>query len=275
MTGVIGNIRKMRTVLDVPVSYTWVSGDDCLPMNHALGSKISLRFLGYINCVYCDRLTKKSFNQGYCYPCFQRLARCDSCMVKPEKCHYAEGTCREPEWGSTHCNIEHIVYLANTSSVKVGITGAQIPTRWIDQGASQAKPIARVGTRYQSGLLEILLGQYVSDKTAWQTMLKGSADPVDLAACQRELFDKCHDGITALETQFGLTEIQWLKASTTVEIEYPVLVWPTKVKAHNLDKTPEVEGVLLGIKGQYLILDTGVINIRKYGGYGIELTIYD
>src|SRR5210317_1481254 len=111
MTGLVGNVRKMKTALDLPVTYQWIAGDHTFSMNSALGKKISLSFLGSINCVHCNRLTKKSFNQGYCYPCFQRLAQCDSCIVKPEKCHYAEGTCREPEWGETNCNIEHIVYL--------------------------------------------------------------------------------------------------------------------------------------------------------------------
>ena len=50
---------------------------------------------------------------------------------------------------------EHIVYLSMTSGIKAGITRAsQVPTRWIDQGATQAQPVFRVNTRYQSGLME-------------------------------------------------------------------------------------------------------------------------
>lgn len=275
MTGIAGNVRKMRTQLEAPVSYHWVGGDGTLPMNDALGARVTLNFLGNINCVHCNRLTKKSFNQGYCYPCFQKLAQCDSCIVKPEKCHYEAGTCREPEWGEANCNIEHIVYLANTSSVKVGITrGTQVPTRWMDQGATQARPIARVSTRQQSGLVEVMLGEFVADKTAWQTMLKGNGDPIDLAAEQAALRQRCKTGIEALQARFGINAIQWLDDTQTIEIDYPVLTWPTKVKAHNLDKTPEIEGTLVGIKGQYLMLDTGVINIRKYGGYNIELKVH-
>lgn len=274
MTEVTGNVRKMLTTLEQPVSYHWLAGDQRVGLNDALGKTLQIRFLGNINCVHCDRVTKKSFNQGYCYPCLQRLAQCDSCIVKPEKCHFHEGTCREPDWGEANCNIDHVVYLANTSSIKVGITrGTQVPTRWMDQGATQARPIARVASRYQSGLLEILIGEFVADKTAWQTMLKGNGEPVDLAAKQAELWQRCQSGIEALQSQFGLSAIQWLDDSEDVEIDYPVLNWPAKVKAHNLDKTPDIEGTLMGIKGQYLMLDTGVINIRKYGGYNLELRI--
>ena len=276
MTTVAGSVRKMRVQLDQPVSYVWQAGSEEVSVNSWLGKRLSIEFEGLINCVHCDRVTKKSFNQGYCYPCFQRLAQCDSCIVKPEKCHFSAGTCREPEWGESHCNIDHVVYLANTSGVKVGITrGTQVPTRWIDQGATQARPIARVSTRYQSGLLEVLLAQHVADKTAWQTMLKGNGADVDLEAHQQELAKLCADGIAGLQDSHGVQAIQWLDASDTVAIDYPVLEWPVKVSSHNLDKTPRIEGTLLGIKGQYLMLDTGVINIRKYGGYNLLVKVYD
>lgn len=276
MTTVAGSVRKMRVQLGQPVSYVWQAGSEDAAVNSWLGKRLSIEFEGQINCVHCDRLTKKSFNQGYCYPCFQRLAQCDSCIVKPEKCHFSAGTCREPEWGESNCNIDHVVYLANTSGVKVGITrGTQVPTRWIDQGATQARPIARVSTRYQSGLLEVLLAQHVADKTAWQTMLKGNGADVDLEAHQQQLAELCADGIAGLQDAHGVQGIQWLEDSSTVSIDYPVLEWPVKVSSHNLDKTPRIEGTLLGIKGQYLMLDTGVINIRKYGGYSLLVKVYD
>jgi hypothetical protein len=266
----------MRVALNDPVSYTFIAGDQEVSVNAWLGRKVSIHFTGAINCVHCDRVTKKSFNQGYCYPCFQRLAQCDTCIIKPEKCHFAEGTCREPEWGESNCFVDHVVYLANTSGVKVGITrGTQVPTRWIDQGATQAKPIARVATRYQSGQLEILLAQHVADKTAWQTMLKGNGSPIDLLDRQRALAEICHEGITELQATYGMQAIQWLDDSSSVSIDYPVLEWPVKVSSHNLDKTQKIEGTLLGIKGQYLMFDTGVINIRKYGGYNLEVKVHD
>lgn len=274
MTAANGALRKMRTSLESQVQYGLVIGDTTLPLNEAIGRDVALNFTGLINCVHCNRVTKKSFNQGYCFPCFKKLAQCDSCIVSPEKCHFSEGTCREPEWGEANCNIDHFVYLANTSGLKVGITrGTQIPTRWMDQGATQALPIARVGTRQISGFVEVLIGQHVADKTAWQTMLKGNNDAMDLAARRDELFDLCREGLDALQAQFGLSALQLLTDAEPVEIDYPVETWPTKVKAHNFDKTPDVAGKLMGIKGQYLMLDTGVLNIRKFGGYNIEFKV--
>ena len=136
-----GQLHKMRSRLDNPVSYFMVLGEETFALNTLIGKKLTLEFLGQINCVHCGRNTNKSFNQGYCYPCFQKLAQCDSCVISPEKCHYDAGTCREPVWGDEFCMQDHIVYLANSSGLKVGITRAsQVPTRWIDQGAIQALP---------------------------------------------------------------------------------------------------------------------------------------
>ena len=148
---IAGAVAKMKAHLDGDLAiYSMPIGDQLVPMNALIGKMLTLDFQGQINCVHCGRLTKKSFNQGYCYPCFQRLAQCDICIVSPEKCHYAAGTCRDPEWGESHCMIDHVVYLANSSGVKVGITrGTQVPTRWIDQGAVSALPIFRVRTRLQ------------------------------------------------------------------------------------------------------------------------------
>ncbi|MEQ8514948.1 MAG: DUF2797 domain-containing protein, partial [Chromatocurvus sp.] len=139
-----GHVRKMRTILADTVQYRLPLGDSETPLNDWIGRTLRLSFLGDIHCIYCDRKTRKSFSQGYCYPCFKRLARCDSCIVKPETCHFFAGTCREPEWGEANCMIDHVVYLANTSGIKVGITrGSQVPTRWMDQGATQALPVFR------------------------------------------------------------------------------------------------------------------------------------
>ena len=269
---VSGNLRKMVTELSSDVQYHLPIGDERVHLNPLIGSQLSLAFTGVINCIECDRKSNKSFSQGYCFPCFRRLAACDSCIVSPEKCHYDAGTCREPDWAQSHCFVDHIVYLANTSGVKVGITRhSQVPTRWMDQGATQAQPIARVQHRQLSGLLETALAQHVKDKTAWQTMLKGNGEAVSLEEKRRELMSFCEDEIKALQNRFGLQALQLLEDEPTLSINYPVVEFPTKVSAHNFDKNPLVEGKLMGIKGQYLLLDTGVLNIRKFGGYHIEL----
>jgi len=268
-----GPVRKMQTALESPVQYQMVFGKHRQPLNALLGQALQLDFQGQINCIHCDRKTSKSFNQGYCYPCFKRLAQCDTCIMSPERCHYHEGTCREPEWGEANCMIDHFVYLANTSGIKVGITRhSQIPTRWMDQGATQAQPIFRVSSRFQSGLVETVFKPHIADKTNWQAMLKGAAADVDLEAERQRLLDECGPDIEQLHNDHGLQAITVLENQPEVRIDYPVLEYPAKVKSFNLDKVPTAAGTLLGIKGQYLIFDTGVINMRKFGGYHIALS---
>ena len=270
-----GNLRKLVTALpaDGIAQYELPCGDALIPLNPLLGERVRLVYDGAINCIHCGRKTKKSFNQGYCYPCFKRLAQCDSCIVKPEKCHYHAGTCREPEWGEVHCMTDHIVYLANTSGLKVGITRAtQVPTRWIDQGATEALPVFRVPTRLASGLVEVIFAGHVADKTAWQANLKGPGMEFDLAAERDRLTEICQPALRRLQDERGLDAVTALDEERATRIDYPVIEYPQKVKSMTLDKLPEVSGVLRGIKGQYLIFDTGVINMRKYGGYRLQLT---
>lgn len=272
--GIAGMVAKMATRLEGETpQYTLTLGEQSVAMNALIGHSVKLEYIQQINCTHCGRKTNKSFSQGYCYPCFQRLAQCDTCIMSPERCHYAEGTCREPEWGETHCMIDHVVYLANSSGLKVGITrGTQVPTRWIDQGAVAALPIYRVSTRLQSGLVETIYKAHVADKTSWQALLKGEPPALDLEARRDELADLCAPEIALLQQRFGVQAIQPLTAAPLQTIQYPVNEYPAKVKSFNLDKNPVAEGTLMGIKGQYLIFDTGVINIRKYGGYHLEIS---
>jgi len=167
---------------------------------------------------------------------------------------------------------DHVVYLANSSGIKVGITRhSQIPTRWLDQGAMQAMPIARVATRQLSGLLEVIFKQHVADKTNWRTLLKQDADDLDLSLKRDELFELCHEEIEELQSEYGLQAVQLVYDGFQENFKYPVTQYPTKVSSFNMDKNPLVEGKLMGIKGQYLILDTGVINLRKYTSYNVAI----
>ncbi len=270
-----GNIEKMASTLASPVQYALPVGNRELPINPHLGNKISLIHTAKINCIACNRLIKKSFNQGYCFPCSQSLARCDICIVRPERCHFDQGTCREPDWGQMHCMRPHYVYLAVSSGIKVGITReTQIPTRWIDQGATQALPIYKVQSRYQAGLLEIVLSQHISDKTNWRKMLQGNHDiqQNELREKRNELLFQCAKNIKQVSEKLGDDNVQQLVDQDIVSINYPVLEYPKKISSLNFDKTPEISGTLLGIKGQYLILDCGVLNMRKFTGYQIEVT---
>lgn len=269
-----GVLQKMRVELADMAQYYLRLNDDEVAMNPLIGQQLSLVWQGEIDCVGCGRKTKKSFNQGYCYPCFKNKAQCDMCIMKPELCHYDAGTCREPEWGEANCFQPHYVYLANSSGIKVGITRHnQIPTRWIDQGATQALPVMRVNSRLQSGLVEVAMKEFVADKTSWQKMLKGSAEVVDMKAKKAELLLLTEKKLAAIIQQFGADSINLLpNEDEAVFIKYPVKHYPDKVKSFNFDKQAEVSGVLHGIKGQYLLFDSGVINIRKFGGYRVTLT---
>ena len=273
----VGCLDKMQVspgaAADMPASYTLPIGDARVPLNEWIGRSLRLRFTGVIRCTHCQRKTKTSFNQGYCFPCFKALAQCDSCIVSPERCHFHLGTCREPQWAETHCRTEHIVYLANSSGLKVGITRAsQMPTRWLDQGAVQALPIARVADRYLSGLLEVLCKDFVADKTNWRALLRGDTALINLVASRDRLLQEANAGIAQLQSQHGMVAVQLLPDAEEQRFLYPVLRYPDKVSTFNLDKEPLVEGELLGIKGQYLLFAGGAINIRKFTAYEVELS---
>ena len=273
MSNILGTgvLRKMRTSLDDTVSYRLPMGKAEVELNAHIGSKISLEHSGKIYCLHCGRETKKSFNQGYCYPCFKTLAECDMCIMRPETCHFHLGTCRDEEWAKGHCMQHHIVYIANSSGLKVGITrGDQIPTRWMDQGATQAIAMFKVKNRLHSGLLEATIKKYVSDRTDWRKMLKGDNNLSDFETRAGEIIEQSISDLEGLKSQYE--DLDWeVPEAKVFNISYPVQQFPEKVSSLNLDKTPSIHGQLQGIKGQYLIFDTGVINIRKYAGYEVSL----
>lgn len=261
-----GNILKMKTSLEDVVQYKLPIGDDEVGMNQFIGKKIKLSFNGQINCIATGEKIKKSYNQGYSYKAFMTLARCDLCIVKPELCHYHKGTCREPKWGEENCFQPHIIYLAISSGLKVGITREkQVPTRWMDQGAVRALPILKVASRRDAGMIETAMKEQVDDKTNWRKMLQneGPDEIDDLLAIREGLFESYADMIDDYDGE-DLDE-------NIVEINYPVEVYPDKIKSLGFDKNPVIEGELQGIKGQYLIFDTGVVNMRKHQGYWLEL----
>ncbi|MCL1143383.1 DUF2797 domain-containing protein [Shewanella gaetbuli] len=271
----LGTLSKLKTSLNSQnqVEYQLPVGDQLVPLNPLIGQSFTLTHTGNIFCCSCGKKTKKSYSQGHCYLCMQKLASCDMCIMKPETCHFDQGTCREPEWAQSHCFVPHYVYLSNTSGIKVGITRHnQIPTRWIDQGATQGLPIFKVSTRKLSGLIEIELAKLVNDKTHWQAMLKGHNQDVDLIEQANMLIPQIEQKLQALADEYGDIAIERLDENIQA-ITYPIEMFPTKVKSHNFDKVAEVSGVLQGIKGQYLIFDTGVINIRKFGSYEVEVKL--
>ncbi len=241
--------------------------DQHLPLTQALGRRLTLTFSGAVSCVHCGRVSKRSFGSGYCYPCFKSLARCDLCMVSPNRCHHHLGTCREPEWGESFCMQPHIVYLANTTGLKVGITreGRQ-QGRWMDQGAVMGLPILAALTRRDAGLAEVAIAAKMSDKTAWQQLVSGDPEPVDLVESRNRL--KAEN----LELPAG---VSWLAETQPVQFHYPVMQYPTLTKQLRAAADARLTGTLLGIKGQYLLLSTGVFNVRRFTGYHVEATLSD
>lgn len=270
---ITGTLAKMRaSLLDGAVQYRLPVGEEEVELNALIGKTLTLTHTGNIFCCSCGKKTKKSYSQGHCFVCMKKLASCDMCIMKPETCHFAEGTCREPQWGEDNCFVDHYVYLSNTSSIKVGITRhTQIPTRWIDQGATQGLPIAKVKNRLISGLVEIELAKLIADKTNWRTLLKGNNEPLALKEAALELLPQVEETIAKIQTEHGEDSVELLDENI-LDITFPVNEFPTKIVSHNFDKNPEVTGVLNGIKGQYLLFDTGVINIRKFGSYEVTVT---
>lgn len=242
-----------------------------------LGQEIELEWTGKIFCVSCGAKTPKSYSQGHCFKCMKTKASCDMCIMKPETCHYHLGTCREESFAQEVCFQPHIVYLANSSALKIGITRlGQMPTRWLDQGATQALPIMKVGSRRLSGQLEVMFGTQVADKTNWRKLLKGESDPIDLIQIRDELLVEFEPQIEMIRDEFSMSldfneNVEILENELAREFIYPVDHYPEKITSHNLDKTPIIRGKLQGIKGQYLLMDTGVINIRKYTGYELKV----
>lgn len=259
----IGKIRKMSTHLDDQVHYVLNLSED-VNMNDLIGQEIHLEWRGVIHCCKCSKVTKKSFGQGFCYPCFKTAPEAAECIIRPELCRAHLGEGRDPEWEEKHHNQPHIVYLAASSAVKVGVTRAnQVPTRWIDQGASSAIQLATTPNRYESGRVEEALKGFFADKTHWQKMLRNDIDVnINLVDEKWSLEEHLPADILALFSEND--EITLLN--------YPVLEYPKKVKSLTFDKSPIVRGKLMGIKGQYLLFEGGeVLNLRRHTGYYVEI----
>lgn len=248
-----------------PVQYVLPVGKQRVPMNQLVGHEIHIEYKHEIHCIHCGRLTKKSFAQGYCYPCFISLPQTDACILRPELCKAQEGISRDMEWSKKNCLQDHFVYLAISSGLKVGVTrSSQIPTRWIDQGAWKAIRLARTPNRHLAGLIEVELKKIMQDKTNWRRMLTGQVE---------QNIDLKHEKTVAIKNLSKDLQKHISGNNEVVEFQYPINHYPAKVNSINLDKEPDFRGILTGIKGQYLLFNDGhVINIRKYGGYLIKFS---
>ncbi|GIM48248.1 hypothetical protein DNHGIG_37970 [Collibacillus ludicampi] len=258
----VGYLSELQHEPSSPVRYYLVVGDERFSLNERIGTKIVLTYLDEKACCHCGRISKKLYNNGYCYPCFIKLAECDLCIVKPHECHYHLGTCRDESFAESHCMIPHYVYLAVSSGIKVGLTRKNRElTRWVDQGAVRAIPLAETPTRKLAGEMEFLISQHIPDKTDWRKMLRGQIEDVDLIRVREQVKE-----ILPEEYRSYLLEVDEI-----FEFTYPMTGEMEKVKSLTFDKIPQIEGILTGIKGQYLILDQGVINMKKHTGYKVKV----
>lgn len=259
-----GLLKKMVAEPGSPVEYFLEVDGSALNLNQALNKKLSITFL-HFQCLNCG-LQKKVYRQGHCYDCFFKLPQTAEWVIRPElsKAHL-DIEDRDLEFEKQAQLQPHIVYLANSSNVKVGVTRkTQIPYRWIDQGAHEAIEIVEVPNRYLAGIAEVALKDYISDKTNWRTMLKNEITDEDLFKWKKDLKQHLPEEVLP----YFLEKVQ------ETNIEFPVLKYPETPNVLNLDKIPFYEGILKGIKGQYLIFDDGtVFNVRSNEGRVVGISV--
>lgn len=265
-----GNLRKMATRLEDEAMYTMRLFDNLDPgvtveMNELVGKEISLKFLDEINCVVTGKKIKKTYGEGMSFDAWRKSPMAVESIIRPELSRIHEGIAlRDKEWEEEHHNKPHFVYLSRTSGVKVGVTRqTNIPSRWIDQGAVEAILLAETPYRQLAGLIEVSLKEHMADKTNWRAMLMNHVE------LEPGLDDIKEDVLEWLDEEY----YEFISENDEVtSIKYPILEYPSKVNSLKLDKVPEIEGKLMGIKGQYLIFDNGrVINIRSHSGYKVSL----
>lgn len=261
----------MPAALGQTVKYSMPTAEGLLDLMPIIGKALIVRSIGRLTCVCCGKEVRKFYGQGMCFPCLQNAPEAGECILRPELCRAHVGEGRDPDWEIAHHATEHTVYLSRTSAptakatgIKVGVTrSTQVPTRWIDQGAVAALPIARVPYRQLAGLIEMDLKRSLADRTDWRAMLRAvETDGSDLMALRERM------------PQLLSSELHpyLLTSENATSFQYPVLAFPTKVNSVQLAKTPEVSGRLVGIKGQYLIWEDGwVLNVRNHSGYHVSL----
>ncbi len=260
-----GVLTKMQTEFSNPIEYYLVFENSFLNMNQILSKELEINFVGY-QCLECGK-KKKIFRQGFCYDCFMSSASAGDWIMKPElSTAHLDIEDRDLEYEKKVQLQPHIVYLALSSEVKVGVTRkTQVPTRWIDQGAIQAIPIVEVPNRYLAGITEVALKNHFADKTNWQKMLKNEVPNEDLIKERASL-----KYLIPKEVQ----QYFYPEKEDLYQLNYPVLEYPKKVTSLNLEKQKNFTGKLTGIKGQYLIFEDGtVFNVRTFEGYVVKISL--
>lgn len=259
-----GVLKKMQTEIGNPIQYYLVFETDFLNVNQVLDKELEITFIKY-QCLNCN-LDKPIYRQGFCRNCFFEIPSAGDWIMRPElSTAHLNQEDRDLEYEKKVQLQPHVVYLANSSNIKVGVTRkSQVPTRWIDQGAHEAIEIVEVPNRYLAGITEVALKDHIGDKTNWRKMLTNNVDDEDLVAYRNKLRQYIPEEAAPY----------FIESNTESHMEFPVLQYPDKVKSLNLEKNPHFKGILKGIKGQYLIFeDNTVFNVRSSEGYYISLGI--
>jgi Protein of unknown function (DUF2797) len=252
---------------DHVIYYIYKDGAEPTSLNEYIGQSLSLEFTGRLQCIDCKKIVKKFYAPGLCYVCMMSSALNSPCIINPELCEAHLGKGKVPEWEEKHHNQPHSVYLANSGGLKVGVTRVdQIPTRWIDQGADEAIILVHTPYRQLAGQIEVTLKNVLSDKTNWRAMLKNvKFDSIDLLEEKR----KYSNWLVENQAEF---EHYISEDDTVYQLNYPTTVLSSTIQSVKLDKLPKIEGILTGIKGQYMIFDEKtVLNIRSHAGYEVQI----
>jgi hypothetical protein len=261
----LGLLQKMKTMPENPVRYALNLGNDLLAMNQLIGRELQFNFTGRCICS-CGKVTDRFYRGSFCYDCFFSKPQAGEAIFRPElsKAHLGIED-RDLAFEKGYQLQPHVVYLANSGGLKVGVTRArQKQTRWMDQGASTAIVLAETTNRYEAGVLEVAMKEYLSDKTPWQRMVKGEVEAINLVAQKENLIEKVPQ-----------EHVPFISDDNTVyTFTYPVESYPEKIKSVNLSKVNRFKGKLAGIKGQYLLFEEGlVMNVRSHEGYEVELDV--
>jgi hypothetical protein len=259
-----GVLQKMKTEMGHPIQYYLIFETDFLNVNQILDRELQITFIKF-QCLNCGE-NLPIYRQGFCKRCFYEIPSAGNWIMRPElSTAHLDKEDRDLEYEKKVQLQPHIVYLANSSSIKVGVTRkSQIPTRWIDQGAHEAIEILEAPNRYLAGITEVALKEHMSDKTNWRKMLTNTVEDEDLVEWRSKLLKYIPEEAAA----YFITE------SDETHMEFPVLQYPNKVKSLNLDKTPAYRGILKGVKGQYFIFaDQTVFNIRGSEGYYVGIDV--
>ncbi len=242
---------------------------ETIALNELVGKEFKLEYTGRLQCIDCKKIVKKFYAPGLCYVCMMSSALNSECIINPELCEAHLGKGKVPKWEEKYHNQPHIVYLANSGGLKVGVTRVdQIPTRWIDQGADEAIILALTPYRQLAGQIEVVLKNQLSDKTNWRAMLKNVKDlSIDLKAEKNRY-------ASWLVNQNQEFEHYIAEDDTVHVLNYPTTILSQPVQSVKLEKQARLDGILTGIKGQYLILnEKTVINIRSHAGYEVNVNL--